>query len=134
MRMNVLLFRHYFLTCASLFPFYSEEEINLRYALFVSETGNAKNSTSVYKYVKDKGIVDLWIIEDEMILTRTGRSIFDKNPDAPILGSDEVGIHQPFCKDILTQIVKKLKLEDKLLVLGDDGGRKEEEVYADIRS
>src|ERR1044071_3073176 len=44
----------------------------------------------------------------------------------------EITINQPFCKKTLGEIVGKLKLDDKLLVLGDYDGRSEGEIYPDI--
>ncbi|CAB5185865.1 unnamed protein product [Rhizophagus irregularis] len=106
---------------------------DLRYELFVSKTDNTRKSSSVYKYVRGMGVVRPWQIEmdiDAELLF--GRQVFLQYPDAPIQGSSETKVNQPFCVNVVNEVVKRLSLESELLVFGDYGSRQEYEVYADI--
>jgi hypothetical protein len=103
----------------------------LKNALFIAQTDNTKNSTSVYKFVKKKGIVTLWQIERDIDLLKRLR--FNELPQIPpTQKSNKTTVHQPFCKQVLEKIVELLKLQDDLFVLGGGGDRKENEVYADL--
>jgi hypothetical protein len=80
----------------------------LESALLSSKTENARNPVSVYKYARDSGILTLWQFEDDIkALNRTGKSVFDKFPNAPIQGIGEVNINQPFCHNVLEETIKR---------------------------
>ena len=134
--MNVLLFRHYFLTCASLFPFYSEKEIKgLKYEIFLLELANSRNSASVYRHVRDHGDVQLWQIEEEIKLqNEIGFKVFNKYRDAPRQGSNEIDVNQPFCKNVVSEIIETLNQVylKSLYVAKDSGAQMKDEIYADI--
>ncbi|CAG8617706.1 715_t:CDS:2 [Dentiscutata erythropus] len=111
----------------------TQEIADLRFALFNSETGNAKKSTSVYRYVRKNGIKALWKFENDIEpLKWVGSQIFKQYPRARIKGSNEITEYQPFCKNVLREILQHLKLHDELLIIGDDGNRKDDEIYADL--
>ncbi len=143
--MNIL-FRRYFLTCTSLFPFYSEQYIlenkELKYQLFVAKTDNARRPSSVYKYVRDHGDVQLWNIDTDLTHTynqyQLAYNLLEKYPNAPEQGSNEKQVTQPHCKEVVQEIVNKINeyvaiLEPSdLYVFGDNGGRIQDQVYPDI--
>ncbi|CAG8699222.1 6119_t:CDS:2 [Dentiscutata erythropus] len=127
--------RNYLRSLVSLPEQYIEEIRVLRYELFLSKTDNTRKSSSVYNYVKEHGDVQTWeIMEDKDIYIELelGRRVFAKHLDAPIQGSNEITVNQPFCKNVVNEIVNTLYLGAELLVLGDYSGREEDKIYADI--
>ena len=60
---------------------------DLKYELFVTKMDSARRFTSVYRYVREYGDVQLWQIEKDIVpLSRTGLLVFNENRDAPIQG------------------------------------------------
>ncbi|RHZ81897.1 hypothetical protein Glove_117g498 [Diversispora epigaea] len=90
-----------------------QEILQLRSALFNAETGNTKKSSSVYRYVQKNGIINLWKIENDISLKRVDKRTYAQFPTPP-------------------DIIQRLRLQDELLILGDNGNRKEDQVYADL--
>jgi hypothetical protein len=118
---NVLLFAVTFLTCASLFPFYSEYIRKLKYENFLLRLGNTENSGSAYRFVRERGDFKIWKIEEDPDLIPQrgiGHNVFNNHPDPPAQGSNEV---QPFCKGVVSEIneIVKSMRSNSLSVYGD---------------
>ena len=87
----------------------------------------------IHTRIQINGDIYLWKIEDDIKpLKRVGKLVFNKFSCAPIKGWNETTKHPPFCKDILEEIVRYLRLQDYLLVLGDTYNRKEDQIYPDL--
>src|SRR4051794_22396073 len=111
--------------CISIFILleYIQRIQELEFNLLISQTGNARGASSVYNYVKEHGIVRNWEIEEDIYPDQfySGPRIFKKYPDAPAQRLSEPNTNQPFCLNILTEVISALHLESRLLVLGDKG-------------
>ena len=107
---------------------------DLNFEIFVLRTDNTRSSSSVFKHVRESGGVNTWEIETEIDRNYDdGIRILNQYPNAPTQGSDEIRVNQPFCRNVVKEIVNMLSLERELLVLGGDHGfRQEGQVYADI--
>ena len=121
------------------FPFYSEQYIqenkDLKYHIFLLELANTRNSASVYRHVRNHGDVQLWQIKEDITpLEEAGDEVFNKYCNAPAQGLSEINVNQPFCKDVVNEISEIINqvYSDDLLVIGDNGARRDDEVYADI--
>ena len=121
------------------FSFYSEQYIQeikyLKYHVFLLELANTRNSASVYRHVRNHGDVQLWQIEEDITpLEGAGDEVFNKYRNAPAQGLSEINVNQPFCKNVVSEINETVNLlqKNELLVVGDNGGRREGEVFPDI--
>ncbi|RHZ78561.1 hypothetical protein Glove_161g56 [Diversispora epigaea] len=114
---------------------YIQENNYLKYHLFLLELANTKNSASVYRHVRECGVVQLWQIEEDIIpLKRVGNEVFNKYRNTPAQGLSEITINQPFCMSVVNKINDTVNLlqKNKLLVVGNNSGRREDEVFPDI--
>ncbi|CAG8541301.1 10102_t:CDS:10 [Diversispora eburnea] len=114
---------------------YIQENKDLKYTIFLLELANTRNSVSLYRHVREHGDVQLWQIEEDIIPLRgAGSNVFNQYRDAPAQGLSEINVNQPFCKKVVSEIneiVNQIHGDD-LLVVGDNGGQKEDEVFLDI--
>ncbi|CAG8624507.1 13668_t:CDS:2, partial [Acaulospora colombiana] len=111
---------------------YIKENRDLKYHIFYLELANTRNSASVYRHVRERGDVQLWKIEEDITpLEEAVNDVFNQYRNAPAQGLSEINVNQPFCKNVVSEIVNQVERND-LLVVGDNGGRIEDEVFPDI--
>ncbi|CAG8672781.1 14484_t:CDS:2, partial [Acaulospora morrowiae] len=109
-----------------------EENKDLKYHIFYLELANTRNSVSVYRHVRERGDIQLWKIEEDITpLEEAVNDVFNQYRNAPAQGLSEINVNQPFCKNVVSEIVNQVERND-LLVVGDNGGRREDEVFPDI--
>ncbi|CAB4399450.1 unnamed protein product [Rhizophagus irregularis] len=115
----------------------SATEQFLKYENFLLRLGNTQNSASVYRFVREGGEYKIWEIEmDHNIIPQEGigQDVYNKYPEAPVQGSNEVNITQPFCINVVREIndsVSSMKSVN-LHVYEDVGARQKDQIYADI--
>src|SRR5438045_1746522 len=110
---------------------------DLLHALFLSEFSNAKNPSSIYRFVLNHGKFCIWDFEKDVEPVKwASQEVYNRNKNATKQGLNEVKVIQPFCYKILKEINNNLFMfESKpglVVVLGDYGQRLADEVYADI--
>ncbi|CAG8719439.1 9362_t:CDS:2, partial [Ambispora leptoticha] len=111
---------------------YIKEIKDLKYHIFYLELANTRNSASVYRHVRERGDIQLWKIEEDITpLEEAVNDVFNQYRNAPAQGLSEINVNQPFCKNVVSEIVNQVERND-LLVVGDNGGRREDEVFPDI--
>ncbi|CAG8705019.1 6165_t:CDS:2, partial [Acaulospora morrowiae] len=111
---------------------YIKENKDLKYHIFYLELANTRNSASVYRHVRERGEVQLWKIEEDITpLEEAINDVFNQYRNAPAQGLSEINVNRPFCKNFVSEIVNQIERND-LLVVGDNGDRREDEVFPDI--